>query len=261
MTEPSFNALNMIALPGIPEVVPGVDLGNLIAQALMTCGEALEQGDIVAVAQKVVSKAEGRMRRLSDITSSSMRAQEIADRSGKDARKVQAILDESSDILRVAAFPPDGLVIARHRHGWVCANAGIDESNVGQDGVLLLLPENPDASAKAIADRLSRCFGVKVGVVITDTFGRAWRRGQVNVAIGVANVPTVVSLVGKEDAYGRRLQVSEPAFADEVAAASGLLMGKDSGTPVIVIRGLAWEVDLTANARQCVRSAKEDLFS
>lgn len=258
-TSQAQTTLRMLALSGIPAVEAGMDLGALIVAALDASGERLVHGDIVVIAQKVVSKAEGCTRRLCDITPGAQ-AREIAQQSGKDARKVQAILDESSAVLRVAAFPPDGLVIARHRAGWVCANAGIDESNVGEDGVLLLLPPDPDASAKAVADYLAAHFDARIGVVVTDTFGRAWRRGQVNVAIGVAYVPTVVSLVGKDDAYGRRLQVSEPAFADELAAASGLLMGKDSATPVILMRGLAWTPDPAANAQQCVRSTKEDLF-
>lgn len=247
------------ALRGIPEIQPGADLGEIIATACLEHREPLRRGDIVVVAQKVVSKAEGRTRRLDSIEPTA-RARTIAGVSGKDARKVQAILDESTEVLRVASFPPDGLVIARHRQGWVCANAGIDESNVGEEGVLLLLPEDADRSARAIAAHLSQRFDAEVGVVITDTFGRAWRRGQVNVAIGVAQVPAVVSLVGQPDAYGRVLQVSQPAFADEVAAAAGLLMGKDAATPVILVRGLAWKPDPEARAIHSVRSAKEDLF-
>lgn len=252
--------LRLFAPAGIPEVAPGDDLAALIGDALERNGESLVAGDVVAVAQKIVSKAEGRMRMLDDILPTA-RAWAIAQLSGKDARKVQAILDESTDIVRIAAFPPDGLVIARHRLGWVCANAGIDESNVGREGALLLLPADPDRSARAIAAGLRRRFGAQVGVVVTDTFGRAWRRGQVNVAIGVAGVPAVKSLAGEPDAYGRPLQVTEPALADEVAAAAGLLMGKSGGTPVIVLRGLAWTADAAARARQLVRPVKEDLFS
>lgn len=263
MNQNSPPSMQLFALPGLPEICAGDDVGSLIAQAMKACGECLLSGDIVVVAQKIVSKAEGRTRVLSDITPTPG-ALDIAARSGKDARKVQAILDESSDIMRVAAFPPDGLVIARHRDGWVCANAAIDESNVGADGVLLLLPENPDASAARIAQVLAAALlgdaERPVGVVITDTFGRAWRRGQVNIAIGAAHVPAVVSLVGRRDAFGRVLQVSEPAFADEVAAAAGLLMGKDSATPVIIVRGLEWEMDAQASAKQLVRPVKEDLF-
>lgn len=259
MKQTTPTALRLFALPGIREIREGDDLGVLITQAMAVCNEQWQVGDIAVIAQKIVSKAEGCTRRLADITPTA-RALDIAAQSGKDARKVQAILDESIDIVRVAAFPPDGLVIARHRDGWVCANAAIDESNVGEDGVLLLLPENSDASARRIADALSEISGFAVGVVITDTFGRAWRRGLVNVAIGVAHVPTVVSWIGQPDAYGRTLHVSEPAFADEIAAAAGLLMGKDSGTPVIVVRGLVWDVDVLANAKQFVRPVKEDLF-
>lgn len=259
MKQATPTAMRMFALPGIPEVHAGDDLAVLIVDAMNASGERWQEGDIVVIAQKVVSKAEGRTRHLRDIEAGP-KAQEIAAASGKDARKVQAILDESSEVIRVAAFAPDGLVISRHRDGWVCANAAIDESNVGADGVLLLLPENADASARRIAAVLLRDAGFTLGVIITDTFGRPWRRGLVNVAIGVANVPTVVSWVGQADAYGRSLRISEPAFADEISAATGLLMGKDSGTPVVVVRGLAWEADALANAKQFVRPVKEDLF-
>ena len=253
------DSIRLFALPDIPEIHAGDDLAGVIAQAMRACGEQYQAGDILVVAQKIVSKAEGRTRRLADITPSAA-AFELSAQCGKDARKVQAILDESEQIVRVAPFPPDGLIIARHRHGWVCANAAIDESNVGEEDVLLLLPADPDASARKLAATLSAEAGVDLGVIITDTFGRAWRRGLVNIAIGVARVPAVVSWIGQADAYGRQLHTSEPAFADEIAAASGLLMGKDSGTPVIVVRGLAWDADAGANARQIVRPVKEDLF-
>jgi len=259
MKQKASNSMRLFALPDIPEIHAGDDLAAVISQATYACGERYQDGDIVVIAQKIVSKAEGRTRRLADIVPSPA-AQELSARSGKDARKVQAILDESEQIVRVAAFPPDGLIIARHRHGWVCANAAIDESNVGEDGVLLLLPLDPDASAAKIAAHLSKDAGVNIGVIVTDTFGRAWRRGLVNVAIGVAQVPAIVSWIGQTDAYGRKLYASEPAFADEIAAASGLLMGKDSGTPVIVVRGLNWDADGEANAKQFVRPIKEDLF-
>jgi coenzyme F420-0:L-glutamate ligase / coenzyme F420-1:gamma-L-glutamate ligase len=147
------------------------------------------------------------------------------------------------------------------RHGWVSANAGIDESNLGRDdGALLLLPDDPDLSARRIAESITSATGVRPGVVITDTFGRPWRRGLVNVAIGLANLPAIVDLVGSADAYGRTLQVSQQAFADEIAAASGLLMLKEAAMPVVVVRGLRWTADRGVSARHYVRPLAEDLF-
>jgi len=253
------NTMELVALPGIPGVREGDDVGDLVADAMARTGRQWQTGDIVVIAQKIVSKAEGRTRRLADIYPSHM-AWEYASVSDKDPRKVQAMLDESVDVVRVAKVGPDGLMITRHRHGWVCANAAIDESNVGEDGTMLLLPVDPDASAAEVARKLEARGGIKPGVIISDTFGRAWRRGLVNVAIGAANVPVIVDWIGRVDAYGRPLQVSQPAFADEVAAAAGLLMGKDSFTPVVLVRGLSWDIDNGAHARQLVRPLEEDLF-
>lgn len=253
------SAMELLALPGMPEVREGDDVGELVVAAMARAGRQWRTGDIVVIAQKVVSKAEGRTRRLADIEPSQM-AWEYAAASGKDPCKVQAILDESVGVVRVAKVPPDGLIITRHRHGWVCANAAIDESNVGEDGIALLLPDDPDASAARVARTIEAHSGIVPGVIVSDTFGRAWRRGLVNVAIGAANVPAVVNWIGQVDAYGRPMQVSQPAFADEVAAAAGLLMGKDSFTPAVLVRGLGWDIDHGANARQLVRPLKEDLF-
>ncbi len=252
--------VEFISLEGIPEVRPGDDLGKLVFAAISGQGEKLKVGDILAVAQKVVSKSEGRFRALADIEPGT-RANEISQQCGKDARKVQAILDESTDILRVARVPPDGVVIARHRQGWVCANAGIDESNLGDaEGQLLLLPTDSDASARLIAHTLERLSGVRPGVVVTDTFGRPWRKGLVNISLGSSEVGPLVSWIGRHDAYGRPLNVTQQAFADEIAAAAGLLMLKDGGTPVILIRGLDWEPTTGVSCSQYVRSAEEDLF-
>ncbi|NML32358.1 coenzyme F420-0:L-glutamate ligase [Paraburkholderia antibiotica] len=252
-------AMELVALPGIPEVREGDDVGALLVAAMERAGYRWRAGDIVVIAQKIVSKAEGRTRRLADIEPGDT-ARQYAEVSGKDPRKVQAMLDESVGVVRVARVPPDGLVITRHRHGWVCANAAIDESNVGEDGTVLLLPLDPDASAARVARTIAARSGIAPGVIVSDTFGRAWRRGLVNVAIGVANVPALVNWIGRADAYGRPLQVSQPALADEVAAAAGLLMGKDSFTPAVLVRGLGWDIDHGANARQLVRPLKEDLF-
>lgn len=252
--------LELFALLGIPEIRAGDDLGAIIVQAMAAAGERWVDGDVIAVAQKIVSKAEGRTRLLADIDPSD-RAKEIAANCGKDARKVQAILDESIDILRVVRAKPDGLVIARHRQGWISANAGIDESNLGdRQGELLLLPLDPDASARRIADTIQAQSSVRPGVVVTDTFGRPWRRGLVNIALGVADVPAIVDWIGRNDAYGRPLQVSQQALADEIAAASGLLSLKDAGTPVTVIRYLDWSATPIASGHDYIRPLKEDLF-
>jgi len=252
--------LEVFAIPGIPEVVPGDDVGILLCDAMDAAKEPWQVGDVVVVAQKVVSKAEGRIRLLDDVQPTA-RAFDIAARSGKDARKVQAILDESAAVLRIVPARPDGLIIVRHRRGWVCANAGIDESNLGKDtGQLLLLPQDPDASARRIADAIQARTSVRPGVVVTDTFGRAWRCGLVNVAIGLSDVPAIVDWIGRHDAYGKPLRVTQQALADELAAASGLLSLKDAGAPATVFRNLDWRVAALSSGHDMIRSLKEDLF-
>ncbi|KAF7962062.1 coenzyme F420:L-glutamate ligase [Cupriavidus sp. UYMU48A] len=250
----------IFSILGLPEIRPGDDLGVLMLDALEADGKRLHDGDILAVAQKIVSKSEGCFRSLADIVPSE-EALRLAERCGKDARKVQAILDESTDILRVVPAPPDGIIIARHKQGWVCANAAIDESNLGSlHGQLLLLPEDSDASARHIARTVELRTGRRVGVIITDTFGRPWRKGLVNVAIGTSGVPPSIDWVGRKDAYGRHLAVTQQAFADEIAAASGLLMVKDAATPVVVFRGLDWSPNPEASCREYVRPLQQDLF-
>jgi len=254
------DGVSLFALPGIGEIGTGDDLGSIIAQAA-NAANALQPGDIVVVAQKIVSKSEGRMFALGDFVPSD-EARKIADNIGKDVRKVEAILSESSAVIRARRQPPDGLLITRHRHGWICANAGIDESNLGagREGMLLLLPQDPDASAARIREALEARFGGPIGVIVSDTFGRPWRNGLVNIAIGVSGVPALVDWAGRTDAYGRGLKATLPAFADEVAAAAGLLMGKDAGLPVAVLRGLNWESDNAASARQVLRPIEQELF-
>ncbi|MET3662406.1 coenzyme F420-0:L-glutamate ligase [Aquamicrobium ahrensii] len=253
--------VSLFAVAGIPEIGAGDDLSAAIAQALSDMGGELKPRDIVIVAQKIVSKSEARMFPL-DAFAPSDRAREIAAEIGKDARKVEAILSESTDILRARRQEPDGLLITRHRQGWICANAGIDQSNLGEgkDDMLLLLPEDPDASAARIKAGLETRYGGPIGVVVTDTFGRPWRHGLVNVAIGVAGVPAVVDWTVRADAYGRGLKATLPAFADELAAASGLLMQKDAGLPVVIIRGLPWSDTPSASAGDFLRPLSQELF-
>lgn len=255
-----LSSVEMFALQGMPEVAPDLNVGELIVEAMARLGKPWRNGDILAIAQKIISKSENRFRWLHDIEPTDQ-AREIAKVTAKDPRKVQAILDESSEILRVTSSPAGGLVIARHHSGWVCANAGIDESNLGTvEGALLLLPADPDASAKRIADYVHCKTGIRPGVVITDTFGRPWRKGLVNVALGLNAVPAIVDWIGKTDAYGRQLEVSQQALADEIAAASGLLMLKDAATPVVVFRGLRWNPSPASSGKDCVRLIDEDLF-
>jgi coenzyme F420-0:L-glutamate ligase/2-phospho-L-lactate guanylyltransferase len=251
----------VFTIPGIGEINAGDDLADIIGAACDASATGLGPGDIVVIAQKVVSKSEGRMFPLSGFTPSS-EALKIADEIGKDARKVEAILLESTSVIRARRQPNEGLLITRHRQGWICANAGIDESNLGEgrEGMLLLLPEDPDASAAAIRAGLEARFGGPIGVVISDTFGRPWRNGLVNIAIGVAGVPVVVDWTLRTDAYGRGLKATLPAFADEVAASSGLLMAKDAGLPVVVLRGLSWQDDPDARANQVLRPIEQELF-
>jgi coenzyme F420-0:L-glutamate ligase/coenzyme F420-1:gamma-L-glutamate ligase len=253
--------VSLFAVAGIPEIGAGDDLSAAIGQALSDMGSELMPRDIVIVAQKIVSKSEARMFAL-DAFVPSPRALEIAAEIGKDARKVEAILSESSDIIRARRQEPDGLLITRHRQGWICANAGIDQSNLGEgrDDMLLLLPEDPDVSAARLRAGLEERYGVQIGVVITDTFGRPWRHGLVNVAIGVAGVPAVVDWTVRADAYGRGLKATLPAFADELAAASGLLMQKDAGLPVVIIRGLPWSDTPSASAGDFLRPLSQELF-
>ncbi|MFC6669888.1 coenzyme F420-0:L-glutamate ligase [Marinobacterium aestuariivivens] len=248
------------ALPGIPDIEPGDDLARLLIESLERAGMALRDGDILVIAHKVVSKAEGRIVRLCDVEPGA-EALRLAAEVGKDPRKVEVILRESTRVVRAVkrAQQSEGTLIAEHRLGFICANAAVDESNVGSAETVILLPEDPDRSARRLCERLERHFGVRVGVVITDTFGRPWRMGLVNVAVGLARVPSQVSLIGGRDAFGRELSVTVPALADELAAASGLLMSKDGKTPAILFRGVDWQ-PVHSRARDLVRPPQEDLF-
>lgn len=259
----TYPSLTLFAIPDFPEVRPNDSLSVLIKQSLLNAKLHLVPYDIIIVAQKIISKSEGRFVKLSTLPISK-NAQEIADKSGKNPHKVQAILEESACVMRVTNSPPNGIIIVRHQQGWVCANAGIDESNLGpssNEDTALLLPKNPNASAQHLQKALEKTYGAPIGVVISDTFGRAWRKGQVNVAIGLSGVPAIIDLAGKQDAYGKRLTVTQPAFADELAAAAGLLMQKASSTPVVVIRGLNWQSTPNASANDFIRSIEEELFT
>lgn len=253
MTAP---ALSLTPLPGLPPIRPGDDLAALIAAALERAGLVLADGDVLAVTQKIVSKAEGRLRQLADVQPSA-RAQALAAETRKDPRLVELILQESQAILRTR---PD-LLIAEHRLGIVLANAGIDRSNLGgDDETVLLLPEDPDASATRLRQALQRASGASLGVIITDSVGRAWRRGTVGIAIGTAGVAPFADLRGHQDLAGRPLQVSEIAPADSLAAAAVLVMGEAAeGRPVVLLRG-AGGGGADTPARVVLRPRAEDLF-
>lgn len=251
-------ALRLIALPGIPLVEEGDDLAALILEALGCCGEQLGDGDILVVAQKIVSKIEGRMRRLSEVVASP-RAIALSNETGKDARLIELMLGESNEVRRHGR----DTIIVEHHLGFVMANAGIDQSNVVQasgDDTVLLLPCDPDASCAALRARLAERTGLNVGVIINDSQGRAWRNGTVGVALGVAGLPALLDLRGMGDLYGRKLRSTEIGLADEIASAASLLMGQaDERRPVVLVRGVPY-AKREGNARELVRARERDLF-
>lgn len=246
--------LSVLALRGLPEVGAGDDLAALIADALP---EPLAVGDVLVVAHKVVSKAEGRTRVLAEVAPSE-RATRIAAEQAKDPRLVQVVLDESHELLRASR----GVLICVTHHGFVCANAGVDASNAAGEDVVIMLPLDPDESARGLRAALAARTGVGPGVIITDSFGRAWRQGQLDVAIGVAGMAPLEDWRGRVDAGGRELRATWIAVADELAAAADLARRKDSREPVVLVRGAAEHVrtDDGPGARALIRSEHEDLF-
>lgn len=240
--------LELIGVEGLPEVRPGDDLAELIAGHVK-----LQSGDVLVVAQKVVSKAEGRLVQLDSVTPSE-EAQRIAPHlvAAPDPRMVQVVLDESVRVLR-----SDRVLITETQHGFVSANAGVDHSNVGGD-VLSLLPVDPDASAEKIRTGLTEKTGATVGVIVSDTFGRPWRLGIVNVALGLAGLPALIDLRGTPDDAGQPLHATVLAIADEIAASAGLVMGKTERTPVVIVRGL--KLTGEGSGRELIRPSDEDLF-
>jgi coenzyme F420-0:L-glutamate ligase / coenzyme F420-1:gamma-L-glutamate ligase len=248
--EPSIHLLPVI---GLPEIGEGDDLARLIVQAARKARVALQHQDILVVAQKIVSKSEGRVVRLSSVQPSA-RAAQLAAARHKDPRLVEVILRESRRIVR-----DDPVLIVETHHGFVCANGGVDHSNVPGEDVVTLLPRDPDGSARRIAAEIRRLARKRVAVIISDTFGRPWRLGLTNVAIGAADVPVLRDLRGTRDRHSKPLQATILAVADELAAAAGLVMGKSEGIPAVVIRGYRY-CPADERATSIIRPADEDLF-
>jgi coenzyme F420-0:L-glutamate ligase / coenzyme F420-1:gamma-L-glutamate ligase len=254
----SAHRLELFAPSGVPLIEAGADLAATILAALCENGERLLPGDIVVIAQKIVSKAENQYVRLADVEPS-LGARTLAERAEKDPRLVELILRESRVVLRCRS----GVIVVEHRLGFVIANAGIDASNAALEGEkqrVLLLPKSPDASAAAIRGRLEAACGNPIGVIINDTVGRAWRNGAIGTCLGNAGVPALQDLRGSPDLFGRPLMVSTVGLSDEIAAAASLLQGQaNEGRPVVVARGYSWQpTDQTG--RNLIRARDEDMF-
>lgn len=254
------SSMTLTALPGLPLVQAGDDLAALIQAGLGRAGLQLQEGDVLVVAQKVVSKAEGRKVNLAEVKPSA-RAVELARPAGKDPRVVEMVLRESRRVVRAER----GVLIVEHRLGFVCANAGVDHSNVAGEGGaegewILLLPENPDASARLLRQSLEAWSGKRLAVLVIDSHGRAWRMGTVGVAIGVSGFPALVDLRGHEDLFGYHLRITQVGLADEIAAAASALMGQaDERRPVVHVRGLPYPLR-EGSVNELIRPAEEDLF-
>ena len=252
-----MGSISLFAVERLPLFRQGDDVAAEIVAALGKMGESLQSGDIVVIAQKIVSKAEGRLRCVAEVIPDA-RALEVAEITGKDPRMVQIVLDDSNEIVRARM----GLLVVEQREGWVCANAGVDNSNVADEGVVALLPLDSDASAATIHSRLGELTGVMTAVIINDSHGRAWRVGTAGVCIGCAGLPPVWDQRGRHDLFGYELVGSEECIADEAAAAASLLMGQsDEGTPVVIVRGYRMpEGAEPAPARTIQRDREKDAF-
>jgi len=246
--------IELFGLRSLPEITPGDDLAALIADAPRREGLELRTGDILVLAQKVVSKAEGRVVRLSDVKPSEL-ARSWARTIRADPRFVEIVLRESRRVIRMT----ERALIVETRHGFICANAGVDRSNVRSAGSVTCLPLDPDRSAQRLVERLRKLTGARVAVIVSDTFGRPWRLGLTNVAIGAAGLAVLEDLRGTRDASGRELQGTILALADELAAAAGLVMKKAAQIPAVVIRGVRF-ARARGSARQLIRPASEDMF-
>lgn len=255
-----MSALCLQPIPGIPLIQPGDNLAEIILAGLKNARVDLQDGDILVLAQKIVSKAEGRLVNLNDVQPSA-EANRLAEITQKDPRFIELVLRESREVLRVRP----GTIIVEHRHGFVCANAGIDHSNVSgpfgnAEDWVLLLPEDADRSAKELREQIQRTAGVRVGVMVIDSHGRAWRLGTVGAAIGLSGLPGLVDMRGQEDMFGYRLRVTIVAAADELAAAASLVMGQaDERTPVIHVRGFPYPLG-EGSLSELIRPKEQDMF-
>lgn len=248
-----MSAVSILPLEGIPSVQPGDDLARLLAEAIRSAG-GLEPRDIVVVCQKIVSKAEGRVARLSEVEAGD-KAKAFARKYEKDPAMVELALRESTEVLRMV----DGHLITATAKGFIAANSGIDRSNQSADGMVTLLPRDSDLSAARLREGLARQFGVEVPVLVTDTFGRPWRLGQIDFAIGAAGMNVLDDHAGRADWSGRVLEHTVIAVADQVAAAAGMVMAKDGGIPAVIVRGFDWEAG-GQDAGNLVRPKAQDLF-
>ncbi|MFN0124184.1 MAG: coenzyme F420-0:L-glutamate ligase [Blastocatellia bacterium] len=246
--------IQLSGIPDIPEISPGDDLAALILASVASHGIGIQAGDVFVVAQKVISKAEGRLVRLADIEPSAL-ARQIAAPRGGDPRFVEIVLRESKAIVRMN----DRLLITETHHGFICANAGVDRSNVADAQTVALLPVDPDDSARRLAAALTQSLGCQLAVIITDTFGRPWREGLTNVAIGVAGISPVEDFRDQPDDFGRTMKATVLATADEIAAASGLIMRKTRRQPVVLVRGVQADMREGA-AAELIRHRTDDLF-
>jgi len=246
----------IIPIPGLPMIEPDAPLAELLGDAIEAARVGVKAQDVVVVCQKVVSKAEGAIVHLADVTPSPFAMRLAAQTQDKDPRAIEVVLRQTKRIVR----NDRGHLIVETAHGWVCANAGVDESNGVADGVLTVLPEDADASAERLRANLAARFGVDLAVVITDTFGRPWRDGLVEVAIGCAGMEPMLDLRGREDLQGRTLHHTVVALADEVAAAAGLVMEKDSRVAAVIVRGARYVAGKTGAAEALVRKSEFDLF-
>jgi coenzyme F420-0:L-glutamate ligase/coenzyme F420-1:gamma-L-glutamate ligase len=248
--------IEIIPIPVVPDIKAGDKLDLIILESMSNANEFLSKGDIVVVAQKVISKAEGRLIDLK-LVNPSEKSLQIAKQNDKDPRLIELILNESVDILRMAR----GIIIVETKRGLICANAGVDQSNVeNSNHYATLLPEDADLSARELRHSFKRKTGIDVAVVITDTFGRPFREGQINVAIGIAGIHPIKSYIGTMDMYGKKLKVTEIAVVDEIASAAELQMGKSERIPVVIIRGYLYQMVENSSLSQLLRSKEKDLF-
>jgi coenzyme F420-0:L-glutamate ligase / coenzyme F420-1:gamma-L-glutamate ligase len=250
----SANEVRIIGLGGIPEVHAGDDLPAMIIEAARAQRASIEDGDVLVVTQKVVSKAEDRIVDLESVTPSPF-AEQYAREFEKDARQVEVVLRETKTVVRMG----HGVMICETHHGFICANAGVDASNVERTGTVCLLPVDPDASAQAIRARIGEALGADVAVIISDTFGRPWREGHMNFAIGIAGIAPIINYAGQVDPAGYELRVTQIAVVDELAAAAELVHGKLDRVPVAIVRGVSFDRSGGASA-DLLRPAERDMF-